>query len=334
MTPIKTNIFYHDLNERLGYFVSANGVPASMERRLRSDGRIYSAMSEAVRAFMAQKGVPVNAIGAYIPTKLFLLQQAEHSGYTGVTAWEWPAPAHKARQDGGVLRLFVSGRSVDAELLTHPRLIDSRIRALQQESRSNLLYGKSSPRAVADFVSNRIYTPPNVTVEAQIIEQPEPIATRALAYGRDEITVTTGAAAAGDIVITNSTFGGGMDVAVSAGDSPRDVARKIHEEQKRRSSTTYRTTLFTDDVRFATKDVGPAAFTALEIDPAATGVEFSKTELVLEPKKSEEIPIDDGFQDKLVRLAFEHIVGSVAGFGGRQEQETERVDEEADTDGE
>lgn len=315
MNFIKTSVLFFDLIERLDHALNNRQISPDMETKVKSRPRIFFAMSEAVKFFVTRGPVPLNALSGFIPQKLYKLQASPYqSAYNNLKVYDWPEVANKSRLDGGLLRLSLNGKVFEPEISEDPRVLNIRITSLQNQAENTLMYGPDHQNAVADLNGTQVFVPENIVPRAQIVLNPDPVTVERLSRGRDVLVITGGATSHGDVTITNTTQTQNIQVPVASDDDPETVAEKIVKKVNETPAMKLNAVLYGDEVRFYTSEQGPEAYTEVTVDTTAS-VTFNKTSLTLEPKETEEIPIDQTHQDTVAVAAFNHLIFNVAHLG-------------------
>jgi hypothetical protein len=272
-------------------------------------------MNEAVTFFVSRAQVPMNALSGFINPIFYPLRPSPYQGFSdAIKSYLWPETAMRTRADGGLIRLIVDGEIINPEILSDPRTVQVRLSSLQNQAANTLLYGTSHRNAVADLLSAQIHAPANVSMEAQIIETPEPISVEAMARGKAIISFS-GEVVSGTFTVTNQTNGEDISINLPADLSITDAVHQLSEEVNG-SDMDVRAVPYAHDIRFYTTEQGSAAYAELLLDAGTTGLTPSSTDVALEPKETEEIMIDQTHQDTLAIAALNHLLFNVASLGG------------------
>lgn len=167
MEEIKLEILLQDLRDRYTNWALTAGVTPHLDQRLQSKRRLYYAIEEAIKQFIAV------ARPAMLPGYQSESELENGTETRGLMVFEWPEDAATSRIDGGLVNIIVDGEEFTHFPVTDPAAIQVQLNSLQQQAESPLLYD-SFVNYLIDLNTKRIYIPKDHSGKIRYIKAHDP----------------------------------------------------------------------------------------------------------------------------------------------------------------
>lgn len=168
MTSLSLDLLLQDLQDRFATYAIGAGLPDSINNRLSSGRRMYYAIEEAIKFFIATS--PAEALPGY----LALADSLTGVPSEGLSVYPWPEDAAVTRPDGGLINVIIDSEEFIHFPITDPRIIQLELASLQMQAKAPLLYGNHFRNYLIDLNTKRIYAPSDRDLAIRYIRQHTP----------------------------------------------------------------------------------------------------------------------------------------------------------------